>query len=657
MGDFYDPEHPTETEKDDETEQEESQRPPDQQEEENEAKNEALLKAFGKNTFKGISSSRFLPKGTKAKVNLEEQGRQKVSFSFSFTKKTLQNRLLTSLVNDKQNESPSNLPPLSSPEQISKLKMDFVESTGGTMEVSPPKPKVELGKIHFKKHFLNITSKLPAPQPPPPPPPPTICAPTSPSPSPKSESIKSSPEVEVESSAVGSSLAKSPEREPTNTVSSKELLSPPSAAAAVTSKTGSTDIKECAIISVVESPSTPMVVEKTETVALKEYSHIGKEEKISASVQSVKSNPSPEKPKSRSSHSETMVVGSESDGESVRTSSSHRSHELKRTSSRERDLKRSSMSLKCEDSGKYSSSRSKSRKDQEHSSYSRSERESKYSSYAHSRSDRERRRSRSHSREELAACNVRQRDRIIHGVVCAGLMSPLIALLILAAWLVLSQREDDKSHQHPKLSDAKNKQNLQIIKRAVDAPLVADSKIAQGPVRSVDVPEPFPLPKFTPLMERHIYEKSDLAMYVEKKYIRTLEEINVMKSLEVFLGIKSSDAEPMEAENNKTTIAPGESILHDTHGEKKSQKRNVRFSNVVRVRPIRPDHLYRHARISKEHSERIFIYDYDLDSEESDLDSEESDLENQECCLFIRILRLIKDIFCCNLCCSEVEEN
>ncbi|EHB15080.1 Histone-lysine N-methyltransferase SETD2 [Heterocephalus glaber] len=58
-------------------------------EEENEAKTESVQKTgFIKGpVLKGVASSRFLPKGPKTKVNLEEQGRQKVSFSFSLTKK------------------------------------------------------------------------------------------------------------------------------------------------------------------------------------------------------------------------------------------------------------------------------------------------------------------------------------------------------------------------------------------------------------------------------------------------------------------------------------------------------------------------------------------------------------------------------------------
>ncbi|NWW58100.1 SETD2 methyltransferase, partial [Ifrita kowaldi] len=89
--------------------------------------------------------------------------------------------------------------------------------------------------------------------------------------------------------------------------------------------------------------------------------------------------------------------GSESDEDSVRTSSSQRSHEQKISSTeKERDPRRSSASLRSDDLGK-SSSRSKSDRDEKYSSYSKSERDSRYSS-SRSRSDRERRRSRSHSR-------------------------------------------------------------------------------------------------------------------------------------------------------------------------------------------------------------------------------------------------------------------
>ncbi|XP_075444214.1 histone-lysine N-methyltransferase SETD2 isoform X3 [Ascaphus truei] len=408
MGDFYDPEHPTEPSH------------LDYNSEDNEAKNENSTNAgFSKAAaFKGLSSSRFLPKGTKTKVNLEEQGRQKVSFSFSFTKKTLHNRFLTPLANDRQNDTQNSPPTLSPAEQISKLKMEFAESTGATEELSPPKPKLELGKIHFKKHLLSVTSKLPAPLSPPPPPPPPppplrLPVPTSPvtlTPTASVEHIHSSAEPVVISatSAAILTLAASTLTEkilpfvPLQTVLTDELSlitagakKPPSVLA--TDPTG-LDRNENSVVSVVEHPSTQRASEKADLSLPKDSSHIGKERKSLDGSQNVK--PSPEKPSSKSklSHPDAVVMGSESDGDSVKTSSSHRSHELKNVASREKDSKRSSVSLKSDDTGRYSS-RAKSGKDEKHSSYPKSDKESRYS-YSRPRSDRDRRRSRSRSRSQ-----------------------------------------------------------------------------------------------------------------------------------------------------------------------------------------------------------------------------------------------------------------
>ncbi|NXI26606.1 SETD2 methyltransferase, partial [Sterrhoptilus dennistouni] len=232
--------------------------------------------------FKGVASSRFLPKGTKTKVNLEEQGRQKVSFSFSLTKKTLPNRFLAALGNEKQNETPTP-PAVPLPTDFSpKNKPDLGDAAGSAEESSPPKPKVELGKIHFKKHLLNVTAK-----------PPTV-------------------------------------------------------------------------------PAAPVPTPAPDPVAL-----AGAKRKFS--------------------QSDGAAQGSESDEDSVRTSSSQRSHEQKISSTeKERDSRRSSASVRGDDPGK-SSSRSRSDRDEKYSSYSKSDRDSRYSS-SRSRSDRERRRSRSHSR-------------------------------------------------------------------------------------------------------------------------------------------------------------------------------------------------------------------------------------------------------------------
>ncbi|NWV78597.1 SETD2 methyltransferase, partial [Dasyornis broadbenti] len=267
--------------------------------------------------FKGVASSRFLPKGTKTKVNLEEQGRQKVSFSFSLTKKTLPNRFLTALGNEKQNETPTP-PAVPLPTDFNpKNKLDLGDAAGSAEESSPPKPKVELGKIHFKKHLLNVTAKPP--------------------------------------------------------------LAP---AAPVTEP----------VVLAVDFPPTP-----PPPTPPKEDSHIGKEDEVSDGSKGAPACSRRQGAKRKFSQSDGALQGSESDEDSVRTSSSQRSHEQKISSTeKDRDPRRSSTSLRGDDLGK-SSSRSKSDRDEKYSSYSKSERDSRYSS-SRSRSDRERRRSRSHSR-------------------------------------------------------------------------------------------------------------------------------------------------------------------------------------------------------------------------------------------------------------------
>ncbi|NXG79474.1 SETD2 methyltransferase, partial [Baryphthengus martii] len=141
----------------------------------------------------------------------------------------------------------------------------------------------------------------------------------------------------------------------------------------------------------------PTAPEQTEMTPQKEDSHIGKEEEVSDGSKGAPLCSRRQGSKRKFSQSDGTLLGSESDEDSVRTSSSQRSHELKVSSTeKERDSRRSSASLRGDDLGK-SSSRSKSDRDEKYSSYSKSERDSRYSS-SRSRSDRERRRSRSHSR-------------------------------------------------------------------------------------------------------------------------------------------------------------------------------------------------------------------------------------------------------------------
>ncbi|XP_026545400.1 histone-lysine N-methyltransferase SETD2 [Notechis scutatus] len=382
-----------------------------EREEENEGKSESAQKpGFVKGpVFKGVASSRFLPKGTRTKVNLEEQGRQKVSFSFSLTKKTLPNRFLAALGNEKSSESPgTSLSPLPS-DFTSKLKTELGDPLGAPEEFSPPKPKAELGKIHFKKHLLNVTTKpslvsalplLPvAPPPPPaaaelgempssPPPPPPPFPPPPPPPQ-----IKPAPTpvlIPVGAPQVAIPVPFTPLlTSPVETV--VRMITEPSP-----SPPQQSSELENAALGDFEEHLAPGVSEEAEPASVKRHSHIGKEEEI---ADNSKVAPSSKKPKRKFSLSEGALPGSESDEDSVRTSSSQRSHEIKAAASseKEKDLRKSSVASKTEEPPKVSS-RSRSERDDKYSSHSRSERDSRYSS--RSRSERERRRSHSRSRSE-----------------------------------------------------------------------------------------------------------------------------------------------------------------------------------------------------------------------------------------------------------------
>ncbi|XP_042657629.1 histone-lysine N-methyltransferase SETD2 isoform X2 [Tyto alba] len=379
MGDFYDPEHPT------------------PEEEENEGKPETVQKAgFIKGpVFKGVASSRFLPKGTKTKVNLEEQGRQKVSFSFSLTKKTLPNRFLTGLGTEKQNETPNSPAVPLQPDFTPKSKTDLGDAAGSAEEPPPPKPKVELGKIHFKKHLLNVTAK---------PPPPAPAAVPVPEPAAQAADLPSTPPPAAAASMAVPAAAALPQLPvaPTST----SLLSPPAEGEALASKEpchvapreySEPDVKPDAVSRGSGERVTQNAPEATEITPQKEDSHIGKEDEVSDSSKGAPPCSRRQGSKRKFSQSDGTLLGSESDEDSVRTSSSQRSHEPKISSTeKERDPRRSSASLRGDDLGK-SSSRSKSDRDEKYSSYSKSERDSRYAS-SRSRSDRERRRSRSHSR-------------------------------------------------------------------------------------------------------------------------------------------------------------------------------------------------------------------------------------------------------------------
>ncbi|XP_059520930.1 histone-lysine N-methyltransferase SETD2 isoform X2 [Myotis daubentonii] len=382
-------------------------------EEENEAKIENVQKTgFIKGpVFKGVASSRFLPKGTKTKVNLEEQGRQKVSFSFSLTKKTLPNRFLTALGNDKQSDTPASPAAPLQVDLTPKIKVDVGETVSTAEDSSPPKSRVELGKIHFKKHLLHVTSRPllatttpvtsppptvplpaviaesttvdspPSSPPPPPPPPPQATIPSPLAPVTEPVALPHAPIMVLMTAPVD--------------IAVRALKEPP---VTIEPESSEVDTKQDTVSNSSEEHVAPTSNEQAHLPSQKEDSHIGKEEESPDSSKrslSLRKTGSKKKP----SQSEGTFLGSESDEDSVRTSSSQRSHDLKFPASieKERDSKKSVAPLKSEDLGK--SSRSKTERDDKYFSYSKLERDTRYMS-SRCRSERERRRSRSRSRSD-----------------------------------------------------------------------------------------------------------------------------------------------------------------------------------------------------------------------------------------------------------------
>ncbi|XP_010216325.1 PREDICTED: LOW QUALITY PROTEIN: histone-lysine N-methyltransferase SETD2, partial [Tinamus guttatus] len=203
--------------------------------------------------------------------------------------------------------------------------------------------------------------------------------------------------------APGAAEESSPPK-PKVTLLSTLLLSPPVEAEApvppcraVPKETPEVDVRPDALSRGSEEHLAPNALEQAEITPQKEDSHIGKEDEIADSSKGASLCSRKQGSKRKFSQSDGPFPASESDEDSVRTSSSQRSHELKVSSTeKERDSRRSSASLRGEEPGK-SSSRSKSDREEKYSSYSKSDRDSRYGS-SRSRSDRERRRSRSRSR-------------------------------------------------------------------------------------------------------------------------------------------------------------------------------------------------------------------------------------------------------------------
>uniref|UniRef100_A0A672KEE8 [histone H3]-lysine(36) N-trimethyltransferase n=1 Tax=Sinocyclocheilus grahami TaxID=75366 RepID=A0A672KEE8_SINGR len=321
--------------------------------------------------FKGLAprvvlTNHLLPKRTKVKVNLEEQGRQKVSFSFTQTKKPRQNVFLAPASPEKSasehssalQAGPVSTPDLAGQSDESKNVDTNTTAVGETQTAPTPvsfplKSKHVLGKMHFKKQILSVTvvednsivSTASA----------EISEPVVP---PESDKISSSAKVETE-----------------------------------------TSLQQCHKNSVINSSSEKVIKEENPQEKLDSClkgpvsSHIGKGDMDSSIISEHEEN------RKSQPRSDSTLPGSESDGDSIRTSSSQKSSD-----------RRNKMDSECQSNEVKRSSNSKT-KELEKSSRSKSERDSRHTSSRSSRSDRDRRRTKSRSRSRSRGCRTSSYSR------------------------------------------------------------------------------------------------------------------------------------------------------------------------------------------------------------------------------------------------------
>lgn len=295
------------------------------------------------------------------KVNLEDQGRQKVSFSFSQTKKPLQSPFFVPTNPDKSVAEPhptllqsnsdkggQNIDSKTEQKLTSVVPTSTAEIYPQTVASPATKLKTDLAKIHFKKQILSVSV--------------TEEKPTSVVP----EESNSS-ELEVLQKSTSKSVTEFPTPHPQNVVN--------------------------------VCPSENVHTEAPETKASpslkKPAASSGKDGESSSSAEH--DNAVCER-KTRS-QSDSAPPGSESDGDSGQMSSSRKSIESKRKTSsdnRNKEVKKSSFGSHVEEKEKSSSKRSENH--ERSSSYSKSDRDSRYTSSRSSRSDKDRRRTRSRSR-------------------------------------------------------------------------------------------------------------------------------------------------------------------------------------------------------------------------------------------------------------------
>lgn len=314
----------------------------------------ALIKSLSPRV---VLSNHLLPKGTKMKVNLEDQGRQKVSFSFAQTKRPLQNPFFIPTEKSVPEAHPpslqtnadkggTNVDHKTEQKLTSVVLLSAAETHSHVVTSQATKLKTDLTKMHFKKQILSVSV---------------------------TEDKQMSVVPEEPSSSSPQDLQDS------TSMSVPEFPTPPPQSAVKVFPSENVHA---------EAPLT-----RVSPSLKKPEASSGKDGDSSSSAEQDTNEPK----RTTRSQSKSAAPGSESDGDSVQMS--YKSADSKRkmsSDSRSKELKKSSFGSHLEEKEKSSSKRSENH--ERSSSYSKSDRESRHISSRSSRSDRDHRRTRSRSR-------------------------------------------------------------------------------------------------------------------------------------------------------------------------------------------------------------------------------------------------------------------
>ncbi|XP_069838125.1 uncharacterized protein C6orf132 homolog [Dendropsophus ebraccatus] len=212
-----------------------------------------------------------------------------------------------------------------------------------------------------------------------------------------------------------------------------------------------------------------------------------------------------------------------------------------------------------------------------------------------------------------AGCRVTLRDWVLSGVVYGLLISPIFALVVLAAWLSHEQEFLEERADQPQSSPLPDiPATVPEPETAVDVaqPPPLPNILSTVPVRAADEPQPSLLPDIPamvpePLTAANVAQPSalpDIPATAEEQ--QNAERLNA--------SVEATSEAPETPRAKKSVLKPPSPMgarKRKNKAPKLPSSKRVTFNKMVHVRPIPPNHRDRRARSSEEHQEREFVED------------------------------------------------